>query len=339
MNKYHFACVKTSNNQYKDLSSNFLSSWLCPACNRPRPGKDNANTPVRVVSNQDSADNNKSGTSRNKRKKSRLSDSDTSVSNDLTLEDVRLIVREEFKAILDEFKSSIMSQFGIKLKDISDQLSQVTHSISFMEQQHEDLKNEIQLKIKSINILETENKLLQSSLNDLNARLSQLEQHSRASNIEIQCLPEHRNENLLSVINQMANTIKYNLNESDVHVCTRTARMHKNSNRPKSVVVKFSCPRVRDEFLAAAINFNRKAERASEKLNTSHIGLGGELKPIYITEHLSPTQKALHAAARLKAKELNYRYVWIKRGNIYMRKSETAEYMFVRNMDTLNNLK
>lgn len=196
-------------------------------------------------------------------------------------------------------------------------MSQVTDSISFMEKQHEDIKKELQLKIKSIDTLEKENKLMRTTLNDLNSRLSQLEQHSRANNIEIQCLPEHKNENLLSLVNQVASTIKYKINESDIHYCSRTSKMQKNNNRPRSVVVKFSCPRIRDGFLAAAINFNRKAEQVCDKLNTNHIRLRGDPKPIYIAEHLSPTQKSLHAAARLKAKDLKYRFVRVKWIRLY----------------------
>ncbi|XP_039746435.1 uncharacterized protein LOC120624109 [Pararge aegeria] len=339
--KYHFACVKTSNCQnYKDLTPEFLSSWQCPACNRPRPGIGNTNTPIRIPSSlfiaSDSLDDlNRNVTNRNKRKKSRLSDSDTITPYDLTLEDVRQVVREELKALLDLFKSNIMSQVSPKLKEISDQITQVTNSISFMEQQHEELKKEVQLKIKSISVLETENKILQTTMKDLNARLSQLEQHSRANNIEIQCLPERKNEYLLSVVNRIANATKCNLKESDVRFCTRTSKLQKDSNRPRSVIVSFSSPRVRDEFLAATINFNKKAQHVGDKLNTSHAGVSGDIKPIYVAEHLSPTQKA----ARLKAKELNYRFVWVKRGMIYMRKSESTEYKFIRNMDTLNSIK
>ncbi|XP_023949754.2 uncharacterized protein LOC112054281 [Bicyclus anynana] len=274
-----------------------------------------------------------------KGKKSQLSDSDSGASYDLTLNDVRQVVREELKALLDVFKTNLLSQFGSKLQEITNNVTQITDSISFMEQQHEELKKEIQLKIKNINSLENENKILQTNINDLNTRLSQLEQHSRANNVEIQCLPEHRNENLLSVVNQIAVTTKYNLKETDIHLCTRTSKIQKDSRRPRSVVVKFSCPRVRDEFLASLINFNKKAVKVGDKLNTSHVGLGGEPKPIYVAEHLSPNQRALHAAARIKAKELNYRFVWIKRGCIYMRKSDSTEYKFIRNMDTLANLK
>lgn len=332
--KYHFACVISSKTEYSDLSKEFKSSWFCPACNRPQAGKDNSNTPVRVLSNINKQEANMNVTIRNKQKSSTTPEND---SNDLTLAEVRKVVREELMNLLDVFKSSIISQFEFKLKEISDQLTEVTTSISFMEQQHEKIKTEMQNKIKSINQLEADNKILRTDLNVLNARLSQIEQQSRASNLEIQCLPEHRNENLITVVKQISNVIKFNLNESDIHLCTRIAKIEKTSTRPRSILVKFSCPRIRDEFLAATIKFNKNAVK-NDKLNSSHAGLGGDHKPIYVVEHLSPNQKALHAAARLKAKSLNYRFVWVKRGQVFMRKNETSEYKFIRNLDSLNNL-
>ncbi|CAH2218390.1 jg3141, partial [Pararge aegeria aegeria] len=91
--KYHFVCVNTSNDYFKDLSLDLLSTWLCPTCNRPRPGADNTNTPIRALSGNDinsggNYETNRNVTKRHKRKKSQLSDSDSGAPCDLTLEDV-----------------------------------------------------------------------------------------------------------------------------------------------------------------------------------------------------------------------------------------------------------
>ncbi|CAH2108022.1 unnamed protein product [Euphydryas editha] len=64
----------------------------------------------------------------------------------------------------------------------------------------------------------------------------------------------------------------------------------------------------------------------SDKLNTSHLGMAGDKKPIYVIEHLSPALKSLHAATRLKAKQKDYKFVWVKSGRIYVRKNESTEY-------------
>lgn len=337
--KYHYVCVSTTNVQYKELTFDFKTSWHCPACNRPKTGIDNSNTPVRATSNHsnDIQESSSNVTLRNKQKLSPATPPDGS-SNFINLADVRLVIREELMMLLDTFKDNIMSHMNSKVTEISNQLSQVTESITFMEQEYENVKKEMQQKIETIKFLESENQIMRTNMQELNSRLTQIEQQSRANNLEIQCLPEHKNENLLTVVKQIATTINYNVKDTDIHLCTRVAKIQKNSSRPRSIIVKFSCPRIRDEFLAATITFNKKNTNIYDKLNTSHVGLGCDKKPIYIVEHLSPTQKSLHAACRIKARELKYRFVWVKGGQIFMRKSESSVYKLIKNMDSLSTL-
>ena len=61
-------------------------------------------------------------------------------------------------------------------------------------------------------------------------------------------------------------------------------------------------------------------------------------RPIYVMEHLSPSLKSLHAATRIKAKEKGYKYVWIKSGRIYVRKTDSSEHKCVKNIESLNSL-
>lgn len=105
----------------------------------------------------------------------------------------------------------------------------------------------------------------------------------------------------------------------------------------QDLYVQLSCMRARQTLLANVIKFN-KHKQITEKLNTSHLGFTGVKKPVFVVEHLSPTNKHLHAAARQKSKELNYKYVWVRNGQIFMRKTDTTEYIVVRNMETLQNL-
>ncbi|CAH2096753.1 unnamed protein product [Euphydryas editha] len=85
---------------------------------------------------------------------------------------------------------------------------------------------------------------------------------------------------------QISKVVSANLKESDIHHCTRVAKLNREDKRPRSIIVKFGTPLLRDTFLANTIKFNK--EHHNDKLNTSHIGIAGNKKPIYILEHLSP---------------------------------------------------
>lgn len=120
--------------------------------------------------------------------------------------------------------------------------------------------------------------------------------------------------------------------------CTRIAKINRENNqRPRSIVVQFATPRDRDTFLAAAIKFN-KSKPSPENLNTSHLGYSGE-KPVYVLEHLSPSNKALHAAARLAARKSGYKHVWIRHGRIFVRKTDHSDYILIRDMNSLDKIK
>lgn len=94
---------------------------------------------------------------------------------------------------------------------------------------------------------------------------------------------------------------------------------------------------IRDTFLAKTIKFNKLNPK--DKINSSHIGIGGNKTPIFILEHLSPLNKKLHASARQVAKEKGFKFVWIKQGRVFMRKTESDPSIYVKNQDILKNLK
>lgn len=316
--KYHYGCIDRhdkSTKSYKDLTREYKATWVCPMCLYKRPKTDLTNTPVRSGPETISTMNQSTGEV-----------------------DLRLMIREEMTSLLDEFKRGIIDRFELQINIVLDRLTKVDETISSLQHKYDDVKKDLDKKTDEINFLVSENRELKTIITGINTRMTQLEQHARASNVEIQCVPEFKSENLFKTVKQISNTINYNLNEADIHVCTRTAKQNRESVRPRSIVVKFGSPRIRDEFLASAIIFNKKAVVNSEKLNSSHLGISGERRPIYVSEHLSPMMKNVHAAARAKAKSLQYKFVWIKGGVVYMRKNETTDYIVIRSLEALTQL-
>lgn len=131
------------------------------------------------------------------------------------------------------------------------------------------------------------------------------------------------------IVKQLGKVIDCEIKEENILNC--------NINRPKSIEVQFNTARLRDNFLAACINFYRKIN-FNEKLNTLHLNLVGDKLPIFVTEHLSPTNKALHAETRLKAKEKGHKHVWVRGDRIYMRKTDDSGNRIIRDVDALNKI-
>ncbi|CAG5052898.1 unnamed protein product [Parnassius apollo] len=74
------------------------------------------------------------------------------------------------------------------------EITDLKESVLFITNQYEYLKKDMQEKFIDVKQLKEENDCLKSTVKDLNSRLSIMEQHSRMSNLEIQCVPEHRTE-------------------------------------------------------------------------------------------------------------------------------------------------
>lgn len=338
-NKFHLSCVNI-NKSLKELSEEFKTKFTCPCCVSKLPKTDNTNTPLRAPTNQQAkeggADEPASGTVNFKRG-SQPARKCTSASG-LTADNIRQIIKEELESVLEDFKASMINEFELKTKEVLTRFNQVSNSLKSIQKQQESIKDEVKSSSDKISLLESENSCLKQTVSDLTSRISQMEQHSRASNLEIQNVPEFKSENLNTLVEQIASTIDCKLEKTDIAVCTRIAKANKDSQRPRSIVIKFSSQRLRDSFLASALKFNKKAKNTADKLNSGHLGIGGDRKPVFVVEHLSPTQKALHAEARSKARELCYKFVWVRGGRIYMRKTDTSEYRVIKNSQDLSKL-
>ncbi|CAB3234189.1 unnamed protein product [Arctia plantaginis] len=177
---------------------------------------------------------------------------------------------------------------------------------------------------------------MKKNITNLTMRICQLEQQSRSNNVEIQCVPENRRENLIHVVTNISKVVGCNVEDKDIINCTRVAKLDNKNSRPRSIVVQLASTRLRDQLLASTLSYNR--QNPHNKLNNSHLGYAGPKTPIFIAEHLSPSNKSLHAAARLKAREKGYRYVWVRNGRIYVRQKENADKILIKNMSTVQSM-
>lgn len=325
--KYHYACMSLDEISF---STERRANWYCPECNRNTPkGSKKDSTPISNVTNVRGS------------KRQALTSPPMQASKNVTRDDILDAVQEAMGQHMQDFMSkmqgTIATLFDKELKPIKDELLEIKESMNFINNQYEDIKSENEDYKRKIIELETQNKVLNATVNDLNNRVNQIEQHSRQNNVELQCVPEHINENLVSIVNELGKTVGCILKDGDILHCTRAAKLNRTSPRPRSIIVQLASPKLRDMLLASTIKFN-KGKLPENKLNSTLLGVSGKPTPVYVAEHLSPTNKTLHAAARTKAKGIGFKYVWVRNGKIFMRRSDETDYVLVKNMDHLKNI-
>ncbi|CAH2088836.1 unnamed protein product [Euphydryas editha] len=237
---YHLDCVTLNNN-----SNISRTQWVCMDCSF-NTRKGNLNTPKEKKSCQENNIPQVQATSQISREVQEI---------------ITTTINIEFEKVREELSV---------LQSIKESIDHFSHLYDCVKRELEEAKEEIKN-------LKRDNCELRNILNSHSDVINNLEKEARASNIELHCLPEFRNENLVNTVEQISKVINVPITE-------------------------------------------------------------GEKTPVFISEHLTSASRDIHAAARLFAKEKQYRYVWSRNGNIFLRKSAASDVIFVKSKNILKNL-
>lgn len=353
--KYDIECAGISPNRFHSfyaLDQDRKNKWTCPECCSKVRKTDNTNTPINrprpelssitVASDTDchkiqSENVTLRSTKPTQASMTRNVDSAAleTVSGNCTIteEKLRVILKKELTEMQYTIKNAVTEQ----INNILTQFGDLRESMTFFNKQYEDLKEQLEAKTELITYLQSDNENLKSTVRDLSSRLSSVEQNMRSCNVELNGIPESKAENLNNTFSQLVQIIGAPIAADEIVQVTRVAKISNDSNRPRAVIAKLRSPKHRDIVLAAVSNFNKK--NPEDKLSSKHLGHGGPCKPVFVAEHLSPPNKLLHATARRKAKENDYKFTWVRNGRIFVRKTEFSESILIRNTDSLNLIK
>lgn len=320
---YHHLCLFAGKN--KPTPTKVPKDWLCPRCRESTPkASKNDNTPIRTCQN----------VTLRPTKRPALSSPPSRQDSPVTREEMREIMEEILLKHMEDFRK----QFCDELFSVKEEIRSINKAMDHMSDQVEDILKKYKENDELIKTLQKQECEMQLNVTNLTARINLLEQNARCKNIEIQCVPEKKTENLIGIVKELSKVVGLDLKDENIVHVTRTAKLNPEIKRPRSIIVELSNTRVRDSFLAAVTKFNRP-KNLCDKLNSSHLGYTGPTSAIFVMEHLSPANKLLHAAARQKAKEKGYKYVWVRGGRIFLRKSDDSGYIFVKDNNVLANLK
>lgn len=329
---YHYLCVNLSVDNFKKQKH-----WNCPDCaikllsvQRREGNKDS--TPVKSIPNLEEFSTNDEQQNITIRRPNLCATDYTppAAPEEMSLRsDIISCIRNEMRSV---FRDMFEEEFGKIRKDIQN----LQESLAYINEQFDKAFSDIKLCMEESKELKSENIFLKEKTKDLEARLSQVEQDARQSNLAIHCLPEHRQENLVKTVTQLCNVVSFPISENDILSCNRVQKLNSNSKLPRTVICKFSSKLKRDNLLAAVLTYNKAHPK--QKLNTKLLGYGDTESPVYVCEHLTQSNKILHAATRIRAKEKQYKFVWIRNGKIFVRKDESSPALIITHKDSLQKL-
>lgn len=209
VDKYHYTCLNLTKENYQNLSKELKDKWICPTCRckEPKLG-DNTNTPVRsapaAAVTQKQTETLSSPCFENVTHRSKLRA--TATCDCISADIIRDIIRED----LDR-------KFNTQINDIQLKLTKLDDRLAFFNTEHDKIIRECEAQKSLLSQLQRDNEQLRALTADITQRMNQAEQLTRTCNLEIQCVPENKTENLYNTVQQLASTIKCPLSDSDLH--------------------------------------------------------------------------------------------------------------------------
>lgn len=346
---YDIECINYSYKLFSIMDKEKKDKWQCPACKSKQKKIDNTNTPVqghRMHSNPSTSDrapeysDENNVTLRRPPTDSQRNTLSTPVTSPLVDDSLLAAIRREIQlSVAESLESTVKKYFSKEFNEIRSELAalrELRSSMEFFSTEYDRMKADLKESKEKINSMSKEQLTLSSRVTDLTNRLNLIEQHSREMNIEINGVPENKSENLLSVARQLCTAVSVPLLDGDILTGTRVRKMNEENDRPRTIVIRLQTIKKRDEILAAVSRFNKINQK--DRLNTSVLGFGCKKSPVYVSEHLSPYNKALHASTRKVARDRGYKYVWIRNGRIFVRKDDNSPAKQIKCHESLTNL-
>lgn len=238
------------------------------------------------------------------------------------LEDLKREIRIDLKNLKDSLE-----------RDFRNELREIKANLKFTDDKFDDMVTSLKAVLEENKRLRTENDNLKSRCDQIESqtksnesRIVDCEQYSRNANIEIKGIPVNANEKLTEIVMKLGDCIGEPISPSDIDVCHRVSVP--GSRTGKNIIVQFALRRKRNAVL-------EKGKR--KRLTASELGFS-ESVPIYVNEHLCPERKRLLAQAIAKKRETNWKFVWVRDGHIYARKSENSARLRITSSIDLNKM-
>lgn len=271
------------------MTDEIKKQWVCPSCTCSRPKVSDTSTPIRTLNNSFSTGN--INTTRGNRTKSGTS---TTRGGD------------------ESSTSAVLEEIRLLRQDILELKTQLSNVSTNLDQRVSEFEKRLNTKDLEINDLK-------STLLAMQDVISSQEQQQLRNELEIVGIPERNHENLMHLILVSSKKLGVDLQESDVDQVKRVGSKQNNTvnsgGETRPVVVKLVRKHKRDELLSAA---------SKRRGLTSSDLVSGTSSALYFNERLSKANRRLFGEARKRAKLNNFRFCWIRNGNILVRKAQSS---------------
>lgn len=215
---------------------------------------------------------------------------------------------------------NVLAEINKKLEvlySVEKKIVELTASVEFYSEMYQNLmdyKEESKKKIKS---LEQKNVYLEKYNKALEERVQELEAKGNEKNIEIHGLEMHNQENIKTVVEELAT--KLNLNPNDIEDAQRVGREKPGDTKPKIVLVALRTKSARNNWMLA---------RKENQITNNKVYANGSDKRIFINEDLPKYKRQLLWTVRNQLKPKGFQYIWVQDCSILVKKNSEEKKIY-----------
>lgn len=151
----------------------------------------------------------------------------------------------------------------------------------------------------------------------LQTAVDNAEQYSRRKNIEIHGVKEYENENLVTVVTDLAK--KLQLPPPTSQSVETAHRLRAREGRTTPILVRFTERSTRDMWIKKRVTLRNEG--------------------IYVNENLTKTLKNLFWNTKNAAREKNYKFVWVRNGKIFIKEKDGSPVIRIENENDLKKIR
>lgn len=298
----HYRCSGIKEETWRSKGKEAKENWRCKNCRVPIKDKNKNNgKDMRKTDTEDSSED-----------ESSVTDNENS---DYDEKEMELLETPDPKKMMEKINELIRAMNFLNNAYEAKKCENVK-----LNKELKDLKEEMeQLKDK--------HKEKGKDIETIQRKITIQEQYERNRNLEIMGVKKTANEDLAVIMEKFATKLKIqNFNSSQIDKMHRIPQKDKSKN--ENIIVQFKTRSDREDWL----------RKNKIKITNSDIQEGLGDGRIYINEHLTGNQKYLLWKSRLRAKEQNWKFVWVKEGKILCRKIEGERCFVITTEEEVSNI-
>ncbi|CAG4969201.1 unnamed protein product [Colias eurytheme] len=210
--------------------------------------------------------------------------------------------------------------------------SEIEKSFNFLSQKYEDLKI-------LVGEMQKDRKKTLEYVKTLEDQIETIQRAQKSNMIELRNIPSKAIEtspDLASIVTKTCKSLDVPIQRADIKETVRIYNKHNPQSAMQTVLVDFSSSSIKNNLLAKVKDYNKK--NPNNKFSSHNLDFPGPNVPIYITESLTPKSRKLFYLTRIFAKNRNYKFCWTSNGRIFLRKTDGAQHILIKDEAQLRGM-